>query len=214
MAFGLPSSSHLRQMACDQPVEVGRRRGVFAGELAGRDRVARVAQGHDLAVEMAGGEPFGHVLGQRPAEQAHPVESDGTAVAAVRRGREEEELAAALAPDRDDLRQAVGRGMVGLVDEQGLAGKVVGQVLGGQPVQGRVGAGKGMVQRPGLAKVMRGSASPSRAGSCRDAQDDLFGHFDRRDGHARRGGPGHPLVIAMDKARARFAPAARRSPHG
>ena len=95
------------------------RRGFFAGELGGGDGVARLAEGDDFAFQVPGGKAFCHVLGQGTAEGAHAIELDRPAVAAVGRGREEEQLSAALAPERDDLRQAVGRGVVGLVDEQG-----------------------------------------------------------------------------------------------
>ena len=108
----------------DQPLEIGTRRGLFAGELAGRDRVARLAEGHDFAFEVPGGKPFRHVFRQGTAERAHAFEPDRPAIAAVRSGREEEQLSAALAPKRDDLRQTIGRGMVGLVNEKGLAGEI------------------------------------------------------------------------------------------
>src|SRR5437899_4692632 len=74
--------------------------------------------------------------------------------APVRRGREEEQLPAALAPERHDLRQAIGRGMVGLVNEKGLAGEILGQVLAREAVQGRVGTSKSVVDRSWLAEVV------------------------------------------------------------
>src|ERR1022692_2151913 len=80
---------------------------------------------------------------QGAAEGAHPIEPDRTAVAAVGRGREEVQLAAAFMPERDKLRQAIGRGMVGFVNEQCLAGKIFWQVVAGETVQGRMGAGEG-----------------------------------------------------------------------
>jgi hypothetical protein len=63
-------------------------------------------------------------------------------------------LPAALAPERHDLRQAIGRGMVGLVNEKCLAGKILGQVRAREAVQGRVGTSKSVVERSGLAEIV------------------------------------------------------------
>src|SRR5262249_37222041 len=95
-----PAATHGR----NQFVEVGSRRGFFAGELTGSDPVASVAKGDDLTFEMPRGESFRHVLGQRTAVQPHAVQRDGTTIAAVGCRREEIELPAALPPKRDDLR--------------------------------------------------------------------------------------------------------------
>ncbi len=100
---------------------------------------------------MPRGKPFGHVFRQGTAERAHAFEPDRPTIAAVGRGREEEQSAAAFAPERDDLRQPVGRGVMSLVNEQGLAGEVVGQVVGREAVQGRMGAGEGVVERAPVA---------------------------------------------------------------
>jgi hypothetical protein len=136
-----------------QPLEIGTRRCLFAGELASRDRVAQLTEGHDFAFEVPGGKPFRHVFRQGATERAHAFEPDRTTIAAVWSGREEELLSAALTPQLDDLRQTIGRGMVGLVNEKGLVGEVLGQVLWSESVQGRVGTGKGVVEGPGLAEV-------------------------------------------------------------
>jgi len=138
----------------NQPLEIGIRRGLFAGELAGRDRVGRLTEGHDFAFDVSGGKAFRHVFSQRTAERAHAFEPDRPPVAPVRRGREEEQLPAALAPERHDLRKAVGRGMVGLVNEKSLAGEIRGQVLAREAVQGRLGTGKSVVERSWLAEVV------------------------------------------------------------
>ena len=61
----------------DQPVEIRSRRGLLAGELGGRDRVARLAEGHDFAVEMPGSESFGHVFRQGTAEVRMPSSFTG-----------------------------------------------------------------------------------------------------------------------------------------
>src|SRR5207253_10061358 len=96
--------------------------------------------------------PFRHVFRQGAAERAHAFEPDRPTVSPVRRGREEEQLPAALAPKRHDLRQAIGRGMVGLVNEKCLAGEVLGQVLAREAVQGRVSTSKSVIERSWLAE--------------------------------------------------------------
>jgi hypothetical protein len=59
-AVGKPLATDL----IDQPIEVGRRRSVLTRELSGGDRVARVSEGDDFAIEMAWSESLRHVLGQ------------------------------------------------------------------------------------------------------------------------------------------------------
>ncbi len=81
-----------------QSVEIGTRRRLFAGELGGRDRVARLTEGHDFAFEVPRGKPFRHVFREGATERFHVFEFDRSVIAAVRRRREEEQLSAALAP--------------------------------------------------------------------------------------------------------------------
>src|SRR5438309_660491 len=54
----------------------------------------------------------------------------------------------------NDLRQDIGRGMVGLVNEKGLSGELLGKVVAREPVQCRVGTSKSVVERSWLAKVV------------------------------------------------------------
>ena len=79
------------------------RRSFVSGELPSRDHVARLAKRNDFTFKLLGGKSFGHMLRQRTAERAHAFEFDRPAIAAVRRGREEKQLAAPLSPDGDDL---------------------------------------------------------------------------------------------------------------
>src|SRR5437870_659808 len=39
---------------CNQALEIGTRLGLFAGKLTGRDRVARLTEGHNFAFEVSG----------------------------------------------------------------------------------------------------------------------------------------------------------------
>ena len=87
---------------------------------------------------------------QRPAQEldhrvqraGHPHAVDGTAHRPVG------PLQHPLDADHD----IDGTGGMGLVDEQGLAGEVCWQVVGREAIQGGMGAGKGVVERAGLAQ--------------------------------------------------------------
>ena len=183
----------------NQPVEIGTGRGLFAGELAGGDCVARLAERHDFAFEVPGGKPFCHVFRQGTAKRAHAFEPDRTAIAAVGSGREEKQLSAAFAPKRDDLRQTISRGMVGLVDKKGLAGEVRGQVIGSETVQGCVGTCKGVVKRSGLAKVVDDPLYGAESAFPRPFNQG-FGHLDGWSSHAVMIGKGDRLVVTLDEA--------------
>src|ERR1700678_4528239 len=78
----------------NQAVEIGTRRRLLAGELSSRDRVSRLTEGHDFALEVRAGKSLRHVFRQGPAEGAHAFEPDRTAIVAVWSGREEEQLSA------------------------------------------------------------------------------------------------------------------------
>lgn len=99
LAVVRPATTYCRY----QLIEVGSRRSFFAGELSRGDLIASMAEGDDLAFQVARGESFGHVFGQRTAIQPHAIQGDGTAIAAIRRCREEVKLPAALAPQGDDF---------------------------------------------------------------------------------------------------------------
>jgi hypothetical protein len=146
-----------------------------------------------------GRKTLGHVLGQGAAVGAHAVELHRTAVAAVRGRREEEESAAALAPERDDLREAVGGGVVGFVDKHRLALEVGREIVGGEAVQGGVGAGEPVVERAGLAEVLDNALHRADLAVAR-SEDRVFRHLNGRDGDAATLGEGDDFVIAFDEA--------------
>ena len=134
-----------------------------------------------------------------------PSSFTGRPIAAIGGRGEEEELAAALAPERDDLRQAVGGGVVGFVDEQGLAGEIVGQVFGSKAIQGSMRTRPGVVLRPRLAKVLdnaldRAEISTFAHRADQGFVDRLVRHLYRRDSDAVALGKGDDGVIAFDKA--------------
>ena len=58
----------------DQPLDIGLRRSLLAGELCRRDRVPRLTESDNLAFEVLGGKPLGHVFRQGAAERLHPFE--------------------------------------------------------------------------------------------------------------------------------------------
>jgi hypothetical protein len=140
----------------------------------------------------------GHVFRQRAAKDFHALKPDGPAVAAIRSGREEKQLAAALAPKRDQFRESVGGSMVGFVDEQGFAGKIARQVVGRQPVERGMSTGKSVVERARLAEVMNHPfhrAEP--AFPC--AVNQSLGHLNPRDSHALASGKGDFPIIPFDE---------------
>lgn len=184
----------------DQFVEVGRGRRLFAGELAGRDPVATVAQGDDLAFQVPRGEPLRHVLGQRTAVQPHAVQRDGTAIATVGRRREEIELAAALAPQGDDLRQAIGGGVVRFVEEQGVARKVVRQPFRRQSVEGRVRAGEGVFLGAAVTEVGTQPACGIELLAVAGAEDQPLRNLDVRHRDSLAGGERDEPVIGVDES--------------
>src|SRR5262249_47905569 len=147
---------------------------------------------------VPGGKPFRHVFRQGAAERAHAVEPDRTPIAAVRSRREEEQLATALLPQRDQRRQAVGRGVVRLVEEQGLTGEIRRHSVGLQLVEGRVRAGQRVVERRGLTQIggdLLDSAQPAYPGSADQLVRDLEGRL--RYAPAIR--KGDDRVVAFDE---------------
>ena len=85
-----------------------------------------------------------------------------------------------------------------LVEEQRLAGQVIGQSVVGQAVQRRVGAGQSM-SRGRLTEV--GQDPFHRAEfALPGAPDEFFRHRDGRDGDARAVGKGNGLIVAADEA--------------
>ena len=194
-AIVCPAATHRR----NQLVEVGGRGRFFAGELSGGDAVAPVAKSDDLAFQVPRGESFRHVLGQRTTVQPHAVQRDGTTIAPVGGRCEEIELSATLAPQGDNFRQAIGGGMVGLVEEQGFARKIVRHSLRLQAVQGGMCTSESIILGAVMTKIGDQPACGIELLAGTSAQDQPFRDFDvrRSDSLARR--EGDEPIIGMDE---------------
>ena len=148
---------------------------------------------------MPGRKSLGHVFRQRATERAHAFEPHWPAIAAVWRGREEEQPPAAFAPERDDFRQAIGRRMMRFVNEQSLAGEIGGQIVGGESVQRGMGTRERMIERPLLLQVLDNALDRTElALAC--AFDQGSRHLNRGHSNARTIREGDNQVIAFDEA--------------